>query len=103
MAATPGSWAACLLPIVATAAAAQDAPEPAGGPAIHVTGKKDPQQQKVCSLEIVTGSIAPRRVCKTKAQIEEDHRNAAFTIAEIRREQDNQERMRRAREELGGN
>jgi hypothetical protein len=37
---------------------------------------KPDKQRKVCRSETATGSVMPKRVCRTVAQIEQDQRNA---------------------------
>jgi hypothetical protein len=37
---------------------------------------KPDKQRKICRSEAATGSVMPKRVCRTVAQIEEDQRNA---------------------------
>lgn len=37
---------------------------------------KPDKQRKVCRTETSTGSVMPRRVCRTVAQMEEEQRNA---------------------------
>ena len=37
---------------------------------------KPKKERKVCRSETATGSVMPKRVCRTVAQMEEDERNA---------------------------
>ena len=40
------------------------------------TNAKKGKERKICRSETATGSVMPKRVCRTVAQIEEDERNA---------------------------
>ena len=42
--------------------------------------KKSDGEKKICSREIVTGSIFPHRVCKTQSQIDAENAAAAETL-----------------------
>ena len=42
----------------------------------------------MCSMETATGSIMPRRVCRTVAQIEEEERIARESLEIVRRDRD---------------
>jgi hypothetical protein len=57
----------------AVAAAHDHAP---ATPAAAEADAKQDKQRKVCRTETATGSVMPKRVCRTVAQIEEDQRNA---------------------------
>ena len=35
-----------------------------------------PKQRKICRTETATGSVMPKRVCRTVEQVEQDQRNA---------------------------
>ena len=63
--------------------------------AAHAEGRTDQapapetapaKQRKVCRTETATGSVMPKRVCRTVAQIEQDERN-------VERFRDQQNRM----------
>jgi len=82
---------------LAQSSAATKAAEPvaAAGPAedtktpdIVVEGEVPPEQRRVCQMETTTGSIMPRRVCRTVAQIEEDQRIARESLEIIKRDRD---------------
>ena len=55
---------------------------------IVVEGEVPPEQRRVCQMETTTGSIMPRRVCRTVAQIEEDQRIARESLEIIKRDRD---------------
>ena len=59
----------------AAIAAPHDHTDPAAPSAAEADAKQD-KQRKVCRTETATGSVMPKRVCRTVAQIEEDQRNA---------------------------
>ena len=40
------------------------------------TDAKKSKERKICRSETATGSVMPKRVCRTAEQIEEDERNA---------------------------
>lgn len=69
-----------------TAAAAGDEDTPT--PDIVVEGEVPEKQRKVCEMQTTTGSIMPRRVCRTVAQIEEDERIARESLEIIKRDRD---------------
>ena len=50
-------------------AATEPAPDPDARPPIVVEGQKE---KKVCRTETSTGSIMPRRVCRTQSQIDSE-------------------------------
>ena len=56
-------------------AAPQDQANPEASAATETEAKQD-KQRKVCRNETATGSVMPKRVCRTVAQMEEDQRNA---------------------------
>ena len=66
------------------AAAAEDTPTPD----IIVEGEVPKEQRRVCEMQTTTGSIMPKRVCRTVAQIEEDHRVARESLEIIKRDRD---------------
>lgn len=61
----------------APALAQSSDPPKAGG--IVVQGER-PEDKKVCRTESVTGSIMPRRVCKTRGQLDEERRKAMAAL-----------------------
>ena len=73
--AAPLALLALSVAVPGLAAANQAAPaEPTTEqPAPEATPAKE---RKVCRTETATGSVMPKRVCRTVAQIEEDQRNA---------------------------
>lgn len=79
-------------------AVAQDTAAPRPNDVIRVIGKKDPAERKICQMEIATGSIVARRVCKTQAEVDEQHRNAETTHANLQQVQEEHLRIARARE-----
>ena len=63
------------------------AEEPAEDSEIIVEGEVPKERRRVCEMQTTTGSIMPRRVCRTVAQIEEDERIARESLDIIRRDQ----------------
>jgi hypothetical protein len=63
-------------------------PEDTKTPEIIVEGEVAPEQRRVCEMQTTTGSIMPRRVCRTVAQIEEDERVARESLEIIKRDRD---------------
>lgn len=63
----------CTVP--AFAAAGQASAENAQ-PSEQAADAKPDKQRKICRTETATGSVMPKRVCRTVEQIEEDERNA---------------------------
>ena len=55
---------------------------------IVVEGELPKEQRRVCEMRTETGSIVPRRVCRTLAQIEEEQRIARESLDIIRRDRD---------------
>ena len=61
-------------------------------PTIVVTGEKEPKEKLVCESREETGSLFRKRICRTRAQVEEDEHNArrladAFRTDQARRRQ----------------
>jgi hypothetical protein len=65
-------------------AASEDTPTPE----IIVEGEVPKEQRRVCEMQTTTGSIMPKRVCRTVAQIEEDQRVARESLEIIKRDRD---------------
>ena len=65
-----------LTPVSSIAAPTPAAPleTPAADEAAEAKPAKKPR--KICRSETATGSVMPKRVCRTVAQMEEDERNA---------------------------
>ena len=57
-------------------AAANDAHPEHSGEQAPTEEVKPEKQRKVCRTETATGSVMPKRVCRTVAQMEEEQRNA---------------------------
>lgn len=87
---------------VAPAAAAAAAPGATDGdtptPDIVVEGEVPREQRRVCEMQTTTGSIMPRRVCRTVAQIEEDERVARESLEIIKRDRDTRSHVQLMRE-----
>ena len=66
-------------------AATEDVPEDGE---IIVEGEVPKEQRRVCEMQTTTGSIMPKRVCRTVAQIEEDERTARDSLEIIKRDRD---------------
>lgn len=73
-------------------------PEDTKTPDIVVEGEVPPEQRRVCQMETTTGSIMPRRVCRTVAQIEEDERIARESLEIIKRDRDTRDYVQMSRE-----
>lgn len=76
------------------AASGELPPDPAPAP-IEVKGKGE---KKVCRTEVVTGSIMPKRVCRTEAEIEADNAAAAQALQTMQRDRDAARHLRDLRE-----
>lgn len=63
----------CSAPAFAAASAPSTAAPAGEAPAAEAAPAKT---KKVCRMETATGSVMPKRVCRTVAQMEEDERNA---------------------------
>ena len=70
-----------------TAPAASDAPEEDDSEII-VEGEVPKERRRVCEVQTTTGSIMPKRVCRTVAQIEEDERVARESMEIMKRDHD---------------
>jgi hypothetical protein len=57
-------------------------------PDIVVEGEVPKEQRRVCEMQTTTGSIMPKRVCRTVAQVEEDQRVARESLEIIKRDHD---------------
>lgn len=75
--------------------AAQTASEPAADPVadddrdeIVVEGEVPKENRKVCRMQVTTGSIMPKRVCRTQAQIEAEERAAQAAIEATNRDRE---------------
>jgi hypothetical protein len=73
-------------PAASAVASAAQADTPT--PDIVVEGEVPKERRRVCEMETVTGSIMPKRVCRTVAQIEEDERIARESLEIIQRDRD---------------
>ena len=81
--ALPGALLLCA--VAAPVAAATDEPaQPPKSSNIVVDGKKDAKQKKVCETMNVTGSIMPKRVCRTVAESEQAQLDAQHEIDRMR-------------------
>jgi hypothetical protein len=67
-------------------------------PEIVVEGEVPPERRRVCQTETTTGSIMPRRVCRTVAQIEEEERVARESLEIIKRDRDSRNYVQMSRE-----
>jgi len=63
----------CAAPVLAVAS---DSAQAAPGTEQSASDAKPKKERKICRSETATGSVMPKRVCRTVAQIEEDERNA---------------------------
>jgi len=75
--------------------AAQD--DDTSTPDIVVEGEVPKEQRRVCEVQTTTGSIMPKRVCRTVAQIEEDQRVARESLEIIKRDHDSRGYVEMAR------
>ena len=55
---------------------------------IVVEGEVPERQRRVCETRVATGSIMPKRVCRTVAQIEQERRRTERDMDELRTTQD---------------
>ena len=73
--------------------------EPADNQEIVVEGEVPEKQRRVCETRTETGSIIPKRVCRTRAQIEEEERIARESVEIIRRDRDTRAFVQMSREQ----
>jgi hypothetical protein len=66
----------------------QDAPAAGDDEEIVVEGEVPKEKRKVCEMRTSTGSIVPKRVCRTVVQIEEDERLARDAIERVNRDRE---------------
>lgn len=92
----------------AVAQSNQATPEPAEQPAageendeIVVEGEVPKEKRRVCEIRTTTGSIRPKRVCRTDAQIEEDARNARETMEAVNRDRETRDAVQLNRQAGG--
>jgi hypothetical protein len=105
--------AACLLLAVASGEAhgqadralpAADAGQPAPPEEppedeIVVEAEVPKERRRICEMRTETGSIIPRRVCRTVAQIEEDERTARESLEIISRDRDTRSFVQMSRDQ----
>jgi hypothetical protein len=53
-----------------------------------VEGEVPKEKRKICEMRTSTGSIVPKRVCRTVAQIEEDERLARDAMERVNRDRE---------------
>ena len=102
-------WLALVLMLAAPGvAAAQAAPTEREGETVAteepedeiiVEGEVPKEQRRVCEMRTDTGSIIPKRVCRTVAQIEEEERTASESLEIIRRDRDTRGFVQTSREQ----
>lgn len=83
---------------VASAAPTGAAEEAPGDEEIIVEGEVPKERRRVCQMETTTGSIMPKRVCRTVAQIEEAERTARDALEIIKRDRDSRAFTQASRE-----
>ena len=66
---------------------------------IIVEGEVPKERRRVCEVQTTTGSIMPKRVCRTVAQIEEDERTARDSLEIIKRDRDSRGYVQMSREQ----
>jgi hypothetical protein len=66
---------------------------------IVVEGEVPKERRRICEMRTDTGSIIPRRVCRTVAQIEEDERTARESLEIISRDRDTRAFVQMSREQ----
>jgi hypothetical protein len=82
--------------------AAGEAPAPeAEDPTIVVEGETSKDKRRVCETRVSTGSIMPKRVCRTVAQIEQEERVAREAIERTNRDRETRDATQRIRESGG--
>jgi hypothetical protein len=79
-------------------AAPAAASEDTNTPDIVVEGEVPEERRRVCEMQTTTGSIMPKRVCRTVAQIEEDERIARESLEIIKRDRDSRAFTQASRE-----
>lgn len=90
---------ALLLVVLASSAAIAQSDQPGervAGPSaaggedeeIVVEGEVPKERRKVCQMRVSTGSIVPKRVCRTAAQVEADERAARDTLEHVNRDRE---------------
>ena len=67
--------------------AALAAEEAAPSPAPSEAAAQPEKPRKICRLETGTGSVMPKRVCRTPEQVEAEHERARTTLDERSRGQ----------------
>ncbi len=73
--------------------------DPADSEEIVVEGEVPEKQRRICETRTETGSIIPKRVCRTRAQIEEEERIARESAEIIRRDRDTRAFVQMSREQ----
>jgi hypothetical protein len=66
---------------------------------IIVEGEVPKEKRRICEMQTATGSIMPKRVCRTVAQIEEDERTARESLEIIKRDRDTRSHVQMSREQ----
>lgn len=89
-------FAACPASISAQSTA-PDAPKPESQETIVVTGKIPDADKRVCRTDVTTGSIIPKRTCRTKGEWEAIR---ARSIAAAERMKSEQDRRRHTQESV---
>ena len=82
-----------LFPAVAPA----DPVTPPAPDEVTVTGKRPDQDKTVCRSDVTTGSIIPKRVCKTKGEWEEIRQRG---LAQVQRLKDDRAREQHVRDSV---
>ena len=65
---------------------------------IVVEGETDKEKRRVCETRATTGSIMPKRVCRTVAQIEAEERAARAALDRINRDREARDQIQLNRE-----
>jgi hypothetical protein len=78
----------------------QSAPAQAadGGEEIVVEGEVPKERRKICTTRTETGSIVPKRVCRTVAQIEADELAARESVDRMNRDRETRDAIQAMRE-----
>ena len=78
---------ACPAPLAAQSPA-PDAPKPEPQETIVVTGKIPDADKRVCRTDVTTGSIIPKRTCRTKGEWEAIRLRSIAAAERMKAEQD---------------
>ncbi|HUE78663.1 MAG TPA: hypothetical protein VMN38_03435 [Sphingomicrobium sp.] len=94
-------WAAAFaLQLAATPTAPVPPSAAKEGSAITVVGKQDPKNKRVCKSPVATGSIMPKRTCRTVGEWEAITARSVAALDRMKREEEDRrmvEELRKSR------